>query len=462
MPVPARTPGLPPQPAFEGWRARRTGALQAFRTDPLEACRRFGAECGPVWTLLDWWRRIVVVQDPELAHELFTRHHRAVTKSFGYELLRPMLGNGLLTAEGDFWRKQRRLMQPAFHKEAMAALAGIMQEEADRCADGLLAAADRGEAVDVSAAMNRTTMAIVARSLLGGMVPGDMDRISRHLDWLNRDVNHRIMHPLQLPLWMPTPRNRAAKRRLEALLELIRRFIARRRASAERGTDLLSMLVDLRDADTGEGMSDRQLQDEVATIFVAGHETTANAMAWALYALARHPEAARYLERGLEAHPATQGREDPAGLPEVRHVARETLRVYPPAWVVGRATAEPLELGPWRLPAGVNLLVPTLALQRDAAWWPDPDAFRPERHADAAAEAARPKGAYLPFGAGPRICIGLNMAWMEMHILLPTLWRRLRFRAEGSVGLQPLITLHPDRPIVLRPERAPAASAVGA
>ncbi len=489
--APPRANGMPPLPSLQGWQRHLSGALVPFQEDVLGSTRRFAAECGPCFSLLDGIRRIVCVMDPELVQQVLVERHRQYHKSVGYELLKPMLGNGLLTSEGGFWRKQRRLLQPAFHKRQIAGFARVMQEEGERTAAELEAFARKGETVDITAAMNRCTMAIVARCLLGTLVPGSMDRISEHLAWLNRDANRRIMQPVHWPLWLPTPRNRTARRHLDGLLGLIRGIVAERRASKARGEDLLSMLVDLEDADTGERMDEQQLLDEVTTVFVAGHETTANAMAWTLQALADRSQADAFLAEevaGLDMQAL-----DPSGSPRVQAVAKEGLRLYPPAWIVGRQALAPENLGPYRLPKGTNVLLFTLGIHRDARWWPDPDAFRPERFLErgepgyaawhdpaldpdpaglAAFGGERPKQAYYPFGAGPRICIGLNMAWMEMHVLLPILLRRFRFEApaltppkganhsgtngtnqttNGTPRLDPLITLHPERPIQLRP-----------
>lgn len=476
-----RANGMPPLPRVKGWQRHFSGALVPFQEDVLASTRRFAAECGPCFSLLDGVRRVVCVADPTLVQQVMVDRQKHYHKSVGYDVLKPMLGQGLLTSEGDFWRKQRRLLQPAFHKSSIAAFAAVMEEEARRTEAAFFQAAQKGESVDVSAAMNRCTMAIVARCLLGTLIPGSMDRISEHLAWLNHDANRRVMQPLHWPMWLPTPRNRTAKLHLNGLLELIRDLIAGRRSSKQRGTDLLSMLVDLEDADTGEKMGEQQLLDETTTVFVAGHETTANAMAWTLQALADRPEADRFLAEELNGQGQRQGagvdfHPDPGGSPRVQAVAKEALRLYPPAWLVGRRTLSPEALGPYRLPKDTNVLLFTLGIQRDARWWPDPDGFRPERFLAADAPGARdwldpslepeaehlapfggerPRQAYFPFGAGPRMCIGLNMAWMEMHILLPILLHRLRFEhgPEGRAQpeLDPLITLHPQHPIRLKP-----------
>lgn len=397
-------------------------------------------------------RKIVMVTDPVWVKYVLQDNNRNYTKSFGYDLLRPLLGNGLLTSEGEFWMSQRRLMQPAFHKQAILAFVDVMLEEGQKCAERMEAAATRRETVNISAEMSRLTMAIVSRCLLGMVVPGDLDRISACLDLANHDANHRITHPMSIPMVIPTPNNRRVKKALDELDLTINTIIAERRQSGRRGNDLLSMLLEAKDADTGETMSDRQLRDEIATIFIAGHETTANALSWTLYALAKNPEVEEKLLAEIDG--AGSAIADPGGLPYARLVVRESLRLYPPAWIVGRDPIAEDEIAGYRITPGTNVLMPTLAIQRNPILWPNPEAFIPERHEEERVKEL-PKYAYFPFGGGPRICIGINFAWMELFLLLPVLLRNVRYRYEASQApaLEHLITLHPSGGMHLRPEK---------
>jgi cytochrome P450 len=428
-----------------------SGTAAEFSRDPVAYVDRYAPRYGPVWTMMARLRKVVLVTDPAWVKYVLADNNRNYTKSFGYDLLRPLLGNGLLTSEGEFWMSQRRLMQPAFHKQAILDFVQVMREEGALCAERIRQAADRGETLNISAEMSRVTMVIVSRCLLGMLVPGDMDRIAASLELANRDANHRIQYPFTLPMRVPTPGNLKVRRALAELDRTINAIIADRRRSGERGNDLLSMLLEARDADTGEAMSDRQLRDEIATIFVAGHETTANALSWTLYALATNPEVEQKLCSEIDGAASAA---DPAGLPYVRLVAREALRLYPPAWIVGREPIADDRIAGYHIPAGSSVLMPTVCIQRNPAFWPDPLAFRPERH-DEERVKDLPKYAYFPFGGGPRICIGINFAWMELFLLLPLLMEGLRYRrvSDQVPALEHLITLHPRGGMMLRPER---------
>lgn len=432
------------------------GTAGEFSRDPLAYMQRYQKDYGPAWTVMARVRKIVVISDPEWVKYVLQDNNKNYVKSFGYELLKPLLGNGLLTSEGAFWMSQRRLMQPAFHKQAIQRFASIFQEEGEHTVERLKVFADRGEAVNFSAEMSRLTMTIVSRCLLGSVVPGDIERIGVCLEVLNRDANHRIQKPINWPMAIPTPHNRKVNRALEELNRTIHALISGKRNSGERGEDLLSLLLETQDADTGERMNDRQLRDEIATIFIAGHETTANALCWTLYLLATHPDVENRLMQEIE---RAEGEGlDLAAVPYVRQVVRESLRLYPPAWIVGRIPLEEDRIAGHRVPAGTNVLMPILSIQRDPAFWPDPERFDPDRHADEEAQRALPKYAYFPFGGGPRICIGLNFALMELHLLLPVLLKSLRYRyaATHPPKMEHLITLHPAGGMMLYPERRKA------
>ncbi len=438
---------MPPSPPGH-W---LVGTGREFSRDPVAYINRYSKDYGPVWTMMSRIRKVIILMDPEWIKYVLAENQKNYHKSFGYDLLRPLLGNGLLTSEGDFWMRQRRLMQPSFHKTAIQSYVDIMIEEAERCVDRLKAAAAAGQVVNISNEMSRVTMAIVSRSMLGMVVPGDMDRIAASLEVANRDANNRIQQPITLPMYVPTPGNLKVRKALSDLDQIIHALISERRKSGERGTDLLSLLLETRDADTGESMSDQQLRDEIATIFIAGHETTANALSWTLYALSANQRVEEKLLAEIDA--AGSAAVDPMGLPYVRLVAKESLRLYPPAWIVGRKPIEDDHIAGHLIPKGSNVLMPTVSIQRNPEYWPDPLTYKPERH-DEERVKSLPKYAYFPFGGGPRICIGLNFAWMEMHLLLPILLRELRFvnSREQHPALEHLITLHPKGGIWLQPQ----------
>lgn len=369
-----------------------------------------------------------------------------------------IFGHGLLTAEGDTWLRQRRLAAPAFHSRRIAAYGDVMVRYAERMLDGW----HDGESRDAHHEMMKLTMQIVSKTLFDAEVSEDEMEVSRAFDAIVEEIALRFRQPLPIPDWLPLPRNRrylAAVRRLDAL---VYRFIAaRRRVEGDRG-DLLSMLLAARDED-GRGMTDVQVRDEVITLFLAGHETTAIALSWTWYLLARHPEAEARLAEELET--VLDGRaptlEDLPRLSYTEQVIKESMRRYPPAYAFGREAVEDCEIGGYRIPAGATVFMSQWAMHRDSRFFAEPEAFRPERWT-AELEQSLPRYAYLPFGGGPRICIGNRFAMMEAVLLLATIARRFRLRLASSDEIKPFpsITLRPVGGVPVRLEaRQPATAA---
>lgn len=390
--------------------------------------------------------KLVVVTDPEYIQYLLQENNRNYHKSFGYEILQLFLGQGLLTSEGDFWLRQRRLSQPAFHKKRMAAMAAVMTEAASELAVEWEKKKKAGKQLAIMPEMMEVTMTIVARALFSADVSGDIATISKHLARLNEFAMKRIKSPVKVPLWLPVPRSFRFKASRKAIDDVIYRIIDSRRGKAQEHDDLLAMLMEAKDEDTGEQMNDLQLRDEVITIFVAGHETTALTMSWIWALLAQHPAAYDRLQ--TELRQVLGGRdcqaEDIPQLTYTRHVIDEALRLYPPAWVVGRRPFEDDHLGEYRVEKGSNVLMFTYGVHRHEKFWERPDDFWPERW-ETERVKNMPKFAYFPFGGGPRICIGNNFALMEMTILLATLAQRFRLKSvSGKMPeMAPLITLRP-------------------
>jgi cytochrome P450 len=385
-------------------------------------------------------------------------------QTVSYRRLRLLLGLGLLTSDGDFWLRQRRIAQPAFHKDRIVGFAGAMARAATGLADRWQTLAERGEAIDLNAEMTRVTLTIVCETLLGGDVGDAAERVSRSFTVLNEITSERLNQLMPLPLWVPTAPNRRYRAALSELDETVYQIIARRRKSDEETHDLLSMLMHARDAETGATMTDRQLRDEVTTILLAGHETTAVALTWAFYLLSQNPEAERRLQ--YELADVLGGREpglaDLEQLPWTRQVIDETLRLYPPVWGMDRSVHADDDLDGFHVPRGVSVLVSPWVMHRSPSLWSEPEAFRPERFAPGADEV--PRYAYFPFLGGPRQCIGSGFAMMEAQLLLATLAQR--FRLELVPGTQveplPLLTLRPRYSVSmkLRPvEQPPRAAA---
>ena len=379
-----------------------------------------------------------------------------------------LFGNGLLTSDGDFWRRQRRLSNPAFHRQSLARYAEITVEEAARLMDGW----KHGDKRNIHNDMMNVTLRIVLRSLFGSELGENMRAIEPALDRIM--VSSSGFHSIAFFLRIPTPMRKRHFLAVEKLNEVVYALIARGREKLKSGEgiaeeaggakDLLTLLLTARD-DDGNFMSDQQLRDEVITLLLAGHETTALNLSWTWYLLAKYPEVEEKLHAELD---AVLGGRPPsaADLPKLQYtdrVIRETLRLYPPAWRIFRRTEEPLEVGEYVLPAGANIVLSQWVTQRDPRWFSEPDRFHPDRWSEESA-AKLPRFAYFPFEGGPRVCIGAGFAMMEATLLLATIAQRFRMRLAPGQRIEPLasITLRPKNGIhVELEERAavPAASA---
>lgn len=387
-------------------------------------------------------RRICVLGDPELVREVLVNHQRTVTKTRALRRAALLLGDGLLTSEGEEWRMRRRLVQPAFHRERIAEYATAMVSLAEQRRD----AWRDGDAIDAHAEMMSLTLAIAGETLFGARVEHEATEIAQALETAMSMFRRMTMPLSELLDRLPLPANRrfaAARARLDAT---VHRMIAERRANPRDTGDVLSTLLLAQDEGDGTGMSDGQVRDEVLTLFLAGHETTANALAWTWYLLARNPDAERALHEEVDAvlSDGAPTATDLERLPYTRAVLAESMRLYPPAWVVGRETHAPITLAGYDIPVGTMVFMSQWLIHRDARWFPEPLAFRPERWTPEL-ESSLPRMAYFPFGGGPRKCIGESFAWMEGVLVLATLARRWRVRVPSGVEIQPraLITLRP-------------------
>ena len=433
----------PPGPAA-GLSLLRFLRFLRFRRDPPAELTALQRRFGDVVHFRLGARRFYLLSHPDAVREVLVTRHRDFIKSLALQRARALLGEGLLTSEGETHLRQRRLAQPAFHRDRVAAMAETMVDFARQTSERWRA----GAQVDAGTEMNRMTLAIAGRTLLGADVEGEADVLRRALtdalalfDRLHNPVG-ALLDRLPVP---GTLRMRRARARLD---ETIHRAIRQRRAAGEAGDDLLGMLLAARDEEgDGGGMSDVQLRDELLTLFLAGHETTANALAWTWHLLASQPAAESRLheevDRVLGGRLPTAA--DFPALRWTRAVLAESMRVRPPAWAIGREPLREVEIGGYRIPAGTIVLLSPWVTQRDARWWPEPEAFRPERWTEEM-EAGLPRFAYFPFGGGPRKCIGEGFAWMEGVLALATLasrWRLrpvpgARVRGEARITLRPV------------------------
>jgi cytochrome P450 len=423
--------------------------LRVMQRDPIPFLNGLAREYGDAVSFRIGPQLLAFFNHPDLVKELLVTHHRSFHKSLVMQRTKVILGEGLLTSEEEFHKRQRRLAQPAFHRERIARYAEVMVERAaamrERWRDGAV--------VDIHHEMMRLTLSVVAKTLFDAEVEGEEDEIGTALTNLI-DLFPLLMNPfsptlLKLPL-PSTIRFRGAIKRLDRTIYGI---IEERRASGEDRGDLLSMLLLAQDEEgDGGGMSDVQLRDEAMTIFLAGHETTANALAWTFYLLAQHPDVAQQLSRVLDEILGDRlpTAADYPRLQYVEMVLAESMRLFPPAWAVSRYSIEDVSIGGWDLPKGAVAIVSQSVIHRDPRFWPDPERFDPLRFT-AEGKASRPKYAYFPFGAGPRMCIGEGFAWMEGVLLLATLAQKWRMELRSrNVTPQASITLRPKGGIAMK------------
>ncbi len=430
-------------PAFRG------ELILTARRSPLELLQRMAARGGEVVHARIGPRKLYLLNHPDLVRALLSHTGSALTKERALRLSRVVLGEGLLTSEGAFHRQQRRRIQPAFHQRQVAHCSGVIAAVVERHCH----AWSDGEIVAVDAEMMRLTLEVAAQALFGTELGEEVEPLRRSvlaaLQIFDRHRNplaellNRLPLPATLRMWR-------ARRRID---RLVYRMIRERRGSRTAPPDLLSLLLATRDGRAGGPLTDRQIRDEIVTILLAGHETTALALTWSWYLLARHPEVETRLH--AEVDEVLGGRspafEDLRKLVYTRQVVSEAMRLFPPVWAVSRQAVEEVTLGPYHFPRGATLMVCQYTLHRDPTHWPDPERFAPERFA-ADAEPPVRKFTYLPFSAGVRGCIGEHFAWTECILVMAAFAQRwkLRPREHGPIGLHPGISLRPARSIEMQ------------
>lgn len=426
----------------KGWNPLRT--TLAFRQDPLRFLLHLTQECGDVsqWRLFAW--PVYHVNHPDFVKHILQGNHPNYNKDLVlYKIAKPLLGEGLLTSDGDFWLRQRRLIQPAFHRQKVMGFAQLMTDATVAMLDQWEATAKTARQVDIAQEMMHLTLRIVAQALFSTDVAQDAPAFAEAFNKSNVFLGKYLTMPFP-PLQVPTPRNRRFHADLKVLDEVVYQIIRERRQTKEDKGDLLSMLLSAVDAETEEGMTDLQLHDEVLTLLLAGNETTAMALAWAWYLLAQHPEVDERLYAELETTLAgrTPTLDDVPQLPYTQMVLEETMRLYPPAWFLMRKAINEDTLGGYPIPANSFISYSAYTLHRHPDFWDTPERFDPERFTPERS-AQRPRFAYVPFGAGPRLCIGNSFAMLESQLILATVAQRYRFTLVPghSVTPEPALTL---------------------
>lgn len=404
------------------------------------------------------WRGVLTlytINNPDYVRQILTQGYpRFIKDTIDYRVIAQSLGNGLVTSEGELWRSQRQLIQPVFTNRNVygfdtvinAMTAQLVQRWENQRAE---------ESIWLDREMGHVAFQIVSRALFGA----DIDHYSKQIVEILKVINvnsQSLGAMLRLLPWLPVPGNRHFQRMRDQLDRIVHELIAHRRKQGVGDNDMLDRLLAARDAETGEGMSETQLRDEIVTLLLAGHETTGTAIAWTMYLLSQHPqvEAQLVAELGstLSGAPATSA--DLIRLPYLKQVMQESLRLYPPIWAIARQNTEQIELGGYRIPAGSYLVMPIYSLHRHPEYWPDAEQFDPDRFAPQR-EASRHSYCYLPFSAGPRTCIGANMAMLEIQLVLAQVLQRFRVTPLPEHPVEPVaeITFKPRHGLAVRVER---------
>ncbi|HEX8493764.1 MAG TPA: cytochrome P450 [Pyrinomonadaceae bacterium] len=442
-------PHLPPGPK----RKLLGGNFLAFRRDPLSYLQSLAREHGDIVFFRMGPQDVFFLNHPDYVKDVLVTHNQKFKKGRALQKSKRLLGEGLLTSEGDFHRRQRRLAQPAFHRQRVASYAALMTDYAAQTSERW----QDGETRDISEEMMRLTLAIVGRTLFDADVERDARDVGEALTVIMDLFNMMLMPFSELLDKLPLPQKRRFQKAREQLDAIIFRLIEERRRSGEDHGDLLSMLLLAQDEEERSGgMTDEQVRDEAMTIFLAGHETTANALVWTWYLLSQNPEVEARLHEELDTVLAGRLPEfsDVAQLRYTEMVLAESMRLYPPAWAIGRLTLDDYEVGGYRLPTGSLVLLSQYVMHRDARYFNEPERFDPLRWLPEAKEA-RPQYSYFPFGGGPRRCIGEGFAWMEGILLIAALAQRWRLRLvpDHPVKTQPVITLRPRHGMLMTLEK---------
>ncbi len=430
------------------------GVMPEFNRDSLAFLERLARDYGDVVRTRFFYVPAYFLYHPDHIEYVLATNSRNFIKplSFRTPFFNRLVGNGLLTSEGEFWRRQRRLAQPAFHRERINAYARIMVRDTEE----MLATWRDGEIRDTHRDMMRLTMEVVTHTLFNANVSDDADKVARALAILVEPFSSQATLKWILDNRLPTPTNRRFHKVAAQLDEVVYRIIGQRRAgNGQDQGDLLSMLLQAHDED-GSQMTDKQLRDEVITLFLAGQETTALTLVWAWYLLAQHPEVETKFWQELDE--VLQGRAPEASdVPQLKFtemIAKESMRLYPPAYVVGREAVEECEIGGYLVPPRTQVFMPTWVVHRDPRFFEEPDQFKPERWTPEFINNL-PKYAYFPFGGGPRVCIGNTFAMMEIVLLMATIAQKFRLSlvTKHPVELQPAMSLRPRNGIRMKIEQ---------
>lgn len=431
------------------------GSFPALKKDPIGFFVKSVQEFGDLvrFNLGPWCAHLV--SNPEHVKYVLQDNNRNYDRqTLGHKRIRAVLGNGLVNSDGAFWLRQRRIAQPAFHRQRIAAFASlVVKDTVDMLADWENYA-ETGQVVDIGEEMLTITLRIVAQALLDTDVnESGANVISEAVIVAMRHINYRITNPLSLPESIPTPGNLRFHKAVAALDKIVYGMILERRKTNIEKKDFLSMLISACDEETGEKMNDEQLRDEVMTMFLAGHETTAGTLTWVWYLLSKHPVVTRQVR--LELEEVLEGRlatfEDLPKLKYTNKVLKEVLRIYPSVWTFLRSAIADDEIGGYHIPAKSIMILSPYITHRDTRFWENPEEFDPERFTPERFSQL-PRFAYFPFGGGPHLCIGNDFAIMEALLIIVTVLQKyqLDLLPGPLVEIEPLITIRPRQALAMQ------------
>lgn len=421
------------------------GSAKEFRKDPLafvqKLDREFDGLCkvklGPV--------EGIFTSQPELIKEVLVTKNKSFIKGSSYKELKHFLKNGLLTSEGETWFKQRRLAQPSFYKKTVETFFDTMVKYTERTIEKW----NQAKEFNALPEMNNLTLAAIGEAVFNKDLTGESGNIGSNLSFMIEETNTRMWNIVNWPIWFPTKNNKRFNNGIKSIDKVVFDLIEERRKGGEASSDFTQMLMEAEDADTGEKMNNQEVRDELMTIFVAGHETTALALSWTLYLVAQNPEIESKIRAEVE---SVTGAGDfnvsqVWQMEYIRAVLDEVMRLYPPAWIVGRVAKEDIDLGDFKLKKGQDVLISPFAVQHSERLWDNPEEFNPDRFLGEQKKEIH-KYAYFPFGGGPRICIGEQFAMMEMIIAVALIYKNGSPKLmDKMVEKVPLVTLRPNRDI---------------
>lgn len=415
------------------------GSMKEYVADPIGFIGKHQQEFGDIFQFRLAHRKLTVICNPAEVQHILQTNHRNYIKSLAYRKLQLLLGQGLFTSEGEFWLRQRRLAQPAFHKEQIAGYARIISVLTQEMIERWKA----HDSLSINTEMTHLTLRIISKTLLGIDIQEQGGTIEEHLPPALKFMIKRITTAFSTPLFLPTQKNRQFKKSVEVLNNLIAGLIAERRALETEKDDLLSKLITAVDGESGQGMTDQQLRDEVMTFFLAGHETTAVTAIWTIYLLDKNREVLQKVRDEI----TSQAEDDFVNLPYLEMVIKESMRLYSPVWILSREAKGEDKLSGYTIGKGDSVIFSPFLIHRDKRFWQNPEVFYPERFLK---EPER--YSYFPFGGGPRLCIGNNFAMLELKIILAAIIRNFDFHVTGdkAPGYDFSLTLRPDQELTIK------------